>query len=480
MNFDKLNDCLISNGFNPSHIEGNMSNVPEQCATMIRLCQLPYIKNVLEIGFNSGHSSELMLRTNPLLSITSFDLGKHAYTAVAKEYIDKRYPLRHVLLLGNSMKSVPAFHHMHPDVKFDLIFIDGGHDYITAKADLVNCRHLAHTNTLVVMDDVVYSASMAHTAGPTTSWKQMIEHGSMVEYSHTEFSPGRGQCIGKYILDQVDVISESNFLGICDFVFTPALRLDALFDGCIIYMELTYYDYFIQHINEIKHRFKIISGYSDMAVTDHSELLDNPLLISWHAVNKCRNHPKLFPIPKGVQENIPQLNPDGYMEWCMNKIIHKEYLHAIYRHSLCFIKEHIALKDKHGPLLFISYTSHCAFRNHLDAYIAQSEFCKSPLCEWELYKEQLQRHKFALCPFGVGQDRYKVWECLALGTIPVVFKSVYSEELYTDLPIVVLSLFEELTSDYLNQAYDRIVDRINTWNYSKLTIEYWKSNVASH
>ena len=37
------------------------------------------IKNVLEIGFNSGFSTLLMLLTNPNINITCCDLGEHSY-----------------------------------------------------------------------------------------------------------------------------------------------------------------------------------------------------------------------------------------------------------------------------------------------------------------------------------------------------------------------------------------------------------------
>ena len=38
------------------------------------------IKNVMEIGFNSGFSTLLMLISNPNIHISCFDLGEHKYT----------------------------------------------------------------------------------------------------------------------------------------------------------------------------------------------------------------------------------------------------------------------------------------------------------------------------------------------------------------------------------------------------------------
>ena len=83
--------------------------------------------------------------------VTSFDLGEHPYVTHAKEYIDAYYPGRHSLILGDSTVTVPKC-----IGKYDVIFIDGGHDYEVASADLQNAKKLARKNT-IVMDDTMYS-----------------------------------------------------------------------------------------------------------------------------------------------------------------------------------------------------------------------------------------------------------------------------------------------------------------------------------
>jgi len=66
-----------------------------------------------------------------------------------------KYPNRHKLIIGDSTKSVPEYIKNNNDIKFDIIYIDGGHEYNIAKQDLINCHKLAHKNTLVILDDVI-------------------------------------------------------------------------------------------------------------------------------------------------------------------------------------------------------------------------------------------------------------------------------------------------------------------------------------
>lgn len=183
------------------NFEGNISSCAQQYLDLVKLTNNPNI-NVMEIGFNGGHSAELFLKNNGNLSLTSFDIGEHSYVLTGKSYIDKTYPNRHILIIGDSKMCVPNFYKNYKDIKFDFIFIDGGHDYETARRDLENCFHLAHKDTIVAIDDTMFNQYWLKwwNVGPTKAWMELLEKNKIIELNRANYSDGKGMCYGKYVM----------------------------------------------------------------------------------------------------------------------------------------------------------------------------------------------------------------------------------------------------------------------------------------
>ena len=108
----------------------------------------------LEIGFNAGHSALLMLLSNPHLHLTSVDISVNPYVEPCASYILDQFPDRFTFIKSSSSNYFSSLDSKFP---FDLIHLDGGHDFSTAFADLRSISSLtSHSSspaaTLLVDD----------------------------------------------------------------------------------------------------------------------------------------------------------------------------------------------------------------------------------------------------------------------------------------------------------------------------------------
>lgn len=115
---------------------------------LYRLCKKS--KNILEVGFNAGHSVLLYLYANPKISIRTFDICNHSYADLCANYIQSMSGIDMVLFKGDSQITLPQY---NENMLFDLIHIDGGHGIDIAKADLINCKRFSNENTILIFDD---------------------------------------------------------------------------------------------------------------------------------------------------------------------------------------------------------------------------------------------------------------------------------------------------------------------------------------
>lgn len=140
----------------PSHSETNegyMSN-EQKNQYKKRLSLYPNIETILEIGLNAGHSANHFMRTcKNLKEFVSFDINQHAYTSVAAEYLKRTFKDKFLLIEGDSAVTVPQYSATYPDKIFDLIYVDGYHTYDYVIKDVMNCRALADSNTILWIDD---------------------------------------------------------------------------------------------------------------------------------------------------------------------------------------------------------------------------------------------------------------------------------------------------------------------------------------
>ena len=92
------------------------------------------------------------------------------------------------------------------------------------------------------------------------------------------------------------------------------------------------------------------------------------------------------------------------------------------------------------------------------------------LQSFDKYASSMINHKFSLCPRGNGIDTHRLWESLYFRTIPVVKYDIIHRN-WTDLPILFVHDWSEVTEEFLNTKYEEMKN--TSYNFEKLTTSYW-------
>ena len=132
-------------------------------------------RNIIEVGFNGGHSCALYFHANSKIRVVSFDICLHRYTEKVAAYLKSRNDI--TLVKGDSRVEIPRY---NTGETFDVIHIDGGHGTECATADLMNCAKFAHKDSLLIFDDSNFDD--IHTLLETHIAKNLIEEIDYCQY----------------------------------------------------------------------------------------------------------------------------------------------------------------------------------------------------------------------------------------------------------------------------------------------------------
>lgn len=245
---------------------------------------------------------------------------------------------------------------------------------------------------------------------------------------------------------------------------------------CII----TGYNHIVKtFFNDIIHRMNralLIIIETDI-VNIKKEWLNNERLIHCYTWNKPYEHSKMTTLPIGLNFKRQY---KSILTWIQHNKINEESL--IVRDKLLCFNCSLSTSTERKILKNIIDNKLGTFCNKLP-YIPfkKTEYIKSfiegrlkiditdPKC-YDYWKQ----YKFILSPQGAGLDCHRTWEALMVGCIPIV-KSSSINEIYKDLPIVIVNKWEDLSIEFLNDKYNTIMQnkKRNNYNYKKLYSDFW-------
>jgi hypothetical protein len=148
MGFDKM----IDTSFLPKPIEGHMQLQEDIISLWTTVKDITNFKKLIEIGFNVGHSSTIILSLFDDVSINSFDINRNSRTQEGADLVKQKFVHRHNFFTYNTLDLRQDI--INNKFKFpeaDLIFIDGGHSYEVALNDIM----IAKENNIryILVDD---------------------------------------------------------------------------------------------------------------------------------------------------------------------------------------------------------------------------------------------------------------------------------------------------------------------------------------
>lgn len=104
------------------------------------------------------------------------------------------------MLFGNSSTTLNTFNQFNPDLKVDMIFIDGSIYVQDVRDDILSCKSFAHKNTTIIVNSLKPFSKGG--TGRYDAWNMMVKTGVIYEtgyYNNEDITKTWGE--GKFNLD---------------------------------------------------------------------------------------------------------------------------------------------------------------------------------------------------------------------------------------------------------------------------------------
>ncbi|KAF4726710.1 hypothetical protein FOZ63_030459 [Perkinsus olseni] len=150
--------------------EGNIAKSDYQLEMFFEVARSPWISTICETGFNAGHSAAVFLIANPSARLITFDLGQFEYTMHNLRLAAQLFPDRFEYVLGDSYYALPDVIDKYPDLRCDLVFVDGSHTAEGAYNDIKNFHKIASCRNWLLADDTGFKEV-------NTAWQRAKDEG---------------------------------------------------------------------------------------------------------------------------------------------------------------------------------------------------------------------------------------------------------------------------------------------------------------
>jgi len=198
--------------------------------------------------------------------------------------------------------------------------------------------------------------------------------------------------------------------------------------------------------------------------------LNSDYCVHWFTQNCTLKHPKVTPIPIGLDYHTYSYAMEPiHQEEMLNEILPKvkPFQNRLIK---CYGNFHFCMDGKY-------YTSdrYDCFNNVPKDLV----YYESKKVNRQITWSKQSIFAFVLSPAGGGHDCHRTWEALILGCIPIVKRfHIPLEDMYEDLPVLIVDDWKDVNMELLERTVKDFETR--KFNYEKLTLKYWKDLIYSY
>lgn len=236
-------------------------------------------------------------------------------------------------------------------------------------------------------------------------------------------------------------------------------------------------DRFVTQMPQLRRPFKLVLCHGDYGVVAFGERIDrvlaHPLAVAVYAVDCDRVHPRLVPIPIGLDYHTL------FFEQSIAPIHQDERIRAVYdtlpaatnRSLSVYVNSHLNYSDTHPKHAYPNGRQRTFELFHSNPLFAFETKKQTREQVWRQHGE----HLFILSPPGNGLDCHRTWEALALGNLPIVQRSPM-DALFDDLPVIRVDHWEEITPENLRRWRAQYLP-FDPKRLNRLTAQYWLDRI---
>lgn len=203
-----------------------------------------------------------------------------------------------------------------------------------------------------------------------------------------------------------------------------------------------------------------VGGYDYFAADSMRKILDCHYVFKLFALSPLLRHSKLVPYPIGPGK-INKMWEQFYVDKDKGPSRGKKIPKALASFN---IKKSKWDSDTWATRNLVSKLSGSVWNNFVNIGWAKKEVS---------FQHFFSEYQFVICPRGKGIDTYRTWQALHVGSIPIVESSAIND-LYKDLPIVVVDKWENLSEKMLTRHLKKIEENWDTMRWEKVTNTYWR------